>query len=213
VISSDQVKKGLRVLIVDDHPLIRIGIAATIDAQSNMEVVGEAGSASEAIRLFELLQPDLILMDLRLPDASGVTAIRKIMSIAPQAKIIVLTTYEGDEDIHQALSAGAKGYLIKGLSHGSLIQAIVRVQAGQRYLPPLVSNTLSSRTPSTVLTEREQEVLRHMFAGESNPEIASALLIRETTVKTHVSAILIKLDVDDRVQAVVEALRRGLIHL
>jgi DNA-binding NarL/FixJ family response regulator len=206
-------KRKLRILVVDDHPLTRLGIAATIDAQSDMEVVGQTGTAGDAIRLFQEHHPDLVLMDLRLPDASGVTAIRKIVLMSPDAKIIVLTTYEGDEDIHQALSAGAKGYLIKGMSHRILLQALNRVQSGQRFIPPVVSDTLSSRTPATVLTEREQEVLRHMFAGESNPEIAKLLLIRETTVKTHVSAILTKLNVEDRVQAVVEALKRGLIHL
>jgi DNA-binding NarL/FixJ family response regulator len=178
-----------------------------------MQVVGQAGTAGEAVRMFESLQPDLTLMDLRLPDGSGVEAIRTICAISPQAKIIVLTTYEGDEDIHQALDAGARGYIIKGMQHDALVKALQRVHAGQRYLPQVVSEALSSRIPGSHLSQREQEVLQLMFAGKSNREIAEELSIKEATVKSHVSVILMRLDVSDRTQAVVEGLKRGLVHL
>lgn len=203
----------IRVLIVDDHPIMRIGIAAIIDAQPGMQVIGQAGTASEAVRMFEAAQPDLTLMDLRLPDRSGVELIREIRVLSPKARIIVLTTYEGDEDIHQALEAGARGYLIKGMPHDALVKALYRVHAGQRFLPQVVTEALSSRIPGSHLSQREQEVLQLLFAGKSNREIAEALDIKEATVKSHVSVILMRLDVSDRTQAVVEGLKRGLVHL
>jgi DNA-binding NarL/FixJ family response regulator len=209
----DAGEEAIRILIVDDHPIMRVGIAAIINAQPRMQVVGQAGTAGDAIRLFESLQPDLTLMDLRLPDGSGVETIRRICAISPKAKIIVLTTYEGDEDIHQALDAGARGYIIKGMQHDALVKALQRVHAGQRYLPQVVSEALSSRIPGSHLSQREQEVLQLMFAGKSNREIAEELSIKETTVKSHVSVILMRLDVTDRTQAVVEGLKRGLVHL
>jgi DNA-binding NarL/FixJ family response regulator len=202
-----------RILIVDDHPIMRFGIAAIVNAQPDMIVVGQAGSRAEAVAAYRETQPDLVLMDLRLPDGSGVDAIRSIRGMAPSARIVVLTTYEGDEDIHQALSAGATGYLIKGMSHDALIKALHRVLAGQRFLPAMVTEALSSRTPGTHLSHRELEVQHHIFAGKSNREIADDLHIKEVTVKSHVSVILMRLNVSDRTQAVVEGLKRGLIHL
>ena len=204
---------SIRVLIVDDHPIMRVGIAAIIRAQRDMEVAGQAGTAVEAVKLFEETRPDLTLMDLRLPDRSGVEAIRSIRLLSPKARIVVLTTYEGDEDIHQALEAGARGYLIKGMPHEALIKALYRVHAGQRFLPPVVTEALSSRVPGSHLSQREQEVLQLMFRGKSNREIAEELLIKEATVKSHVSVILMRLNVSDRTQAVVEGLKRGLVHL
>jgi DNA-binding NarL/FixJ family response regulator len=152
-------------------------------------------------------------MDLRLPDQNGVAAIRQIRQRSPEAKIIVLTTYEGDEDIHQALQAGAMGYLIKGMPHEALVSALLRVYNGNRFLPPPVTHALASRGPDSELSAREREVLALMVAGRSNKEIADALNIKEATVKSHVSVILARLDVTDRTQAVVEALKRGLEHL
>jgi len=209
----DAASDPIRILIVDDHPIMRVGIAAIINAQPRMEVAGQAGTAADAVRMFSALQPDLTLMDLRLPDRSGVEAIRSIRALSPKAKIIVLTTYEGDEDIHQALDAGARGYLIKGMQHDALVKALLRVSAGQRYLPQMVTEALSSRLPGAHLSQRELEVLQLMFAGKSNREIAEQLSIKETTVKSHVSVILMRLDVSDRTQAVVEGLKRGLVHL
>jgi DNA-binding NarL/FixJ family response regulator len=206
-------KARIGVLIADDHPIMRVGIAAIIQAQSEMEVVAQAGTAAQAVELFRELRPEITLMDLRLPDASGVQAIREIRAIARDARIIVLTTYEGDEDIHQALQAGAMGYIIKGMPHDVLIRAMRRVHGGNRFLPPPVTSALLSRTPQSELSLREREVLTLIVGGKSNREIAEALHIKEATVKTHVSVILMRLDVSDRTQAVVEALRRGLEHL
>lgn len=206
-------EKLIRILIVDDHPIMRIGIAAIIQAQTQMTVVGQAGTAAEALRLFDESHPDITLMDLRLPDQNGVAAIRQIRQKSSEAKIIVLTTYEGDEDIHQALQAGAMGYLIKGMPHEALVSALLRVYNGNRFLPPPVTHALASRGPDSELSAREREVLALMVAGRSNKEIAEALSIKEATVKSHVSVILARLDVTDRTQAVVEALKRGLEHL
>jgi DNA-binding NarL/FixJ family response regulator len=211
--ASEAAGKKIRILIVDDHPIMRVGIAAILNAQADMQVVAQAGTASEAVRMFAAEKPELTLMDLRLPDKSGVEAIRAIRGIAPKAKIVVLTTYEGDEDIHQALEAGAQGYLIKGMPHDALVKALYRVQAGHRFLPPVVTEALSARIPGSHLSQRELEVLQLMFAGKSNREIADALEIKEATVKSHVSVILMRLNVSDRTQAVVEGLKRGLVHL
>jgi DNA-binding NarL/FixJ family response regulator len=205
--------KPITILIVDDHPIMRVGIHAILTAQADFEVIGQAGTAAEAVHLFTTKGPDLTLMDLRLPDKSGVDAIREIRKISPKAKIIVLTTYEGDEDIHQALAAGAQGYLIKGMPHDALVKALYRVHGGSRFIPNVVSQTLSSRVPGTHLSQREQEVLELLFAGKSNREIAKLLAIKEATVKSHVSVILLRLNVSDRTQAVVEGLKRGLVHL
>lgn len=201
------------VLIVDDHPIMRVGIAAILNGQPGFRVVGQAGTAAEAVKLFLALRPAITLMDLRLPDRNGVEAIREIRAREPQAKIVVLTTYEGDEDIHQALEAGARGYLIKGMSHNALIQALRRVHTGHRFLPQVLAEALSARIPGSHLSQREQEVLQLMFAGKSNREIARELDIKEATVKSHVSVILTRLNVQDRTQAVVEGLKRGLVHL
>ena len=205
--------KPITILIVDDHPIMRVGIHAILTAQADFQVIAQAGTAAEAVRLFAANGPDLTLMDLRLPDKSGVEAIREIRKISPKAKIIVLTTYEGDEDIHQALEAGAQGYLIKGMPHDALVKALYRVDRGSRFIPNVVSQTLSSRVPGTHLSQREQEVLELLFAGKSNRQIAKLLAIKEATVKSHVSVILLRLNVGDRTQAVVEALKRGLVHL
>jgi DNA-binding NarL/FixJ family response regulator len=211
--SADGELKKIRVLIVDDHPIMRVGVAAILAAQPDLQVVGQAGTAAEAVRLFAAERPDLTLMDLRLPDKSGVEAIRAIRAISPKARIVALTTYEGDEDIHQALEAGAQGYLIKGMPHDALVKALYRVHAGHRFLPQVVSQALSSRVPGSHLSQREQEVLQLLFAGKSNREIAEELAIKEATVKSHVSVILMRLNVSDRTQAVVEGLKRGLVHL
>ena len=210
---ADGELKQIRILIVDDHPIMRVGIAAILNAQPDMQVVAQAGTAAEAVRMFAAEKPELTLMDLRLPDKSGVEAIRAIRAMSPMARIVVLTTYEGDEDIHQALEAGAQGYLIKGMPHDALVKALYRVNAGHRFLPRVVSEALSSRGPGSHLSLREQEVLQLMFAGKSNRKIAEELAIKEATVKSHVSVILMRLNVSDRTQAVVEGLKRGLVHL
>jgi two-component system, NarL family, response regulator len=203
----------IKILIVDDHPVVRIGIAAIIDTCPGMTTVAQSSTAEEAIKLFDLQLPDITLMDLRLPGMSGVEAIRRIRIRHPEARIIVLTTYEGDEDIHQALEAGARGYLIKGMSREMLIQAITRVHGGSNFLPPTVTRALELRSRDSDLSARERQVLFLIVSGKSNKEIGTALGITEATVKCHVTEILYHLQVSDRTQAVVTALRRGLIHL
>lgn len=200
------------VLIVDDHPIMRLGIA-TIITNGGMKVLGQAGTGVEAVRMHRQLVPDLTLMDLRLPDVSGVEAIRQIRAHAPTAKIIVLTTYEGDEDIRQALDAGASGYVVKGMSHDVLLKALYQVSGGARFLPPALIETLHAPGPGSHLSEREREVLQLVLNGKGNREIAEHLLIKEATVKSHISGILMRLNVSDRTQAVVEGLKRGLVHL
>jgi two-component system, NarL family, response regulator len=203
----------IRIMLVDDHPIVRIGLAALIGTLPGMETVAQAGGGREAIALHMQHKPDVTLMDLRLPDLSGVEVIQSIRSVSPEARFIVLTTYEGDEDIHQALQAGARGYIIKGLPHDLLADAIKRVHAGGRYLPQVVKETLANRTPSSDLSLREREILQRIAQGKSNREIATELDLAEITVKCRVSAILERLDVHDRTEAVVTALQRGLLHL
>ena len=203
----------INVLICDDHPIMQIGIAAIIRSQPDMQVIAQAGTAEEAIRMFQKHHPDITLMDLRFPDTSGAEAIRAIRHSAPAARVIVLTTYEGDEDIHQALEAGAMGYLIKGMPHEVLADAIRKVHAGRRFLPRPITLALASRMPDGELSAREKQVLSLLVKGKSNHEIAEELDIKEATVKSHVSAILMRLNVTDRTQAVVTALQRGLAHL
>ena len=203
----------IRVLIVDDHPIMRVGITALIASSKEMETVAQAGSGEEAIALHALHLPDITLMDLRLPGISGVETIRRIRSQSPKARFIVLTTYAGDEDIFQAMEAGATGYLVKGMPQEMLVNAVKRVHAGGRYLPPTMSQALASRMPDSSLSNREREVLGLMATGKSNREIANNLGITEATVKCHVSVILGRLNASDRTQAVVIALQRGLIHL
>jgi len=203
----------MKVMIVDDHPLMLVGIASIVNARPDMTLVAQAGTGEEAISLFSKHKPDVTLMDLRLPGISGVDAIRSIRLIYPKARFVVLTTYEGDADIHRALEAGAQGYVIKGMPYQTLVEALQRVHKGGRFLPPPVARALASRMPDSDLSAREQEVLSFLASGKSNKEIASQLGITEATVKCHVSAILLRLNVNDRTEAVVTALQRGLVHL
>ena len=205
--------RKIRILIVDDHPLMRVGVAAIIDGRPNMQTIAQASTGEEAVALYEQHLPDITLMDLRLPGMSGVEAIRTIRRRHPQARFVVLTTYEGDEDIHQALEAGTQGYIIKGMPYESLIQALERVHAGGRFLPPPVKRALASRTPDSELSHRERQVLQLLATGNSNRSIGELLGITEATVKSHVSTILMRMNAGDRTQAVVSALQRGLVHL
>jgi len=205
--------RRIRVLVVDDHPIVRVGIAAIINARPDMITVAQTGTAEESIQLFEEHRPDITLMDLRLPGMSGVDAIRAIRVRHPNACFVVLTTYEGDEDIYQAMEAGARAYVIKGMPHEALTDALRRVHAGGRFLPPPVSRALASRTPDSDLSSREREVLSLLAHGRTNKEIAAELGITVATVKCHVSVILMRLQATDRTQAVVTALQRGLVHL
>jgi DNA-binding NarL/FixJ family response regulator len=192
---------------------MRLGLAAIINAQPDMKICAQAASGEDAVRLFREHHPDVTLMDLRLPGMSGLQALKTIRRESPAAKCVVLTTYEGDEDIHQALAAGAAGYIIKAMSHDTLVEALRRVHAGSRFLPSSVAESLASRTPNSDLSPREREVLSLMAQGKSNKDIGISLHITEATVKSHVSVILERLEVTDRTQAVIVALQRGLEHL
>jgi DNA-binding NarL/FixJ family response regulator len=212
-VNADKVGEKIKVMVVDDHPLMRVGVASIVNARADMTVVAQAGTGEEAVTLFFKHKPDVTLMDLRLPGMSGVDSIRSIRETHPRARFVVLTTYEGDADIHRALEAGAQGYVIKGMPYQTLVEALQRVHTGGRFLPPPVARALASRMPDSELSAREQEVLTLLASGKSNKDIASTLGITEATVKCHVSAILLRLNVSDRTEAVVTALHRGLIHL
>ena len=203
----------IRVILVDDHPVVRFGLAAIIGLQPDMAVVAEAGSGEEACVICARRAADVVLMDLRLPGLSGVEAIRAIRKSCPKLRFIVLTTYDGDEDIHKALEAGAQAYLLKGMSHNELVNAIRTVHSGLKYIPASVSKSLAERPPHSELSAREMEVLELIVKGRSNREIGEALGISEATVKWHVNIILSRLNVSDRTQATVAALQRGIVHL
>ncbi|MCC5632901.1 response regulator [Nostoc sphaeroides] len=203
----------IRVLLVDDHAIVRQGLAAMIENEPDMTVVGQAGNGQEAIACYRQLQPDITLMDLRMPHMSGVDATIAICAEFTNARIIVLTTYDGDEDIYRALRAGAKGYLLKDAEPEALLNAIHIVHSGQQYIPSEVAAKLVQRMNNPELSDREREVIHLMVDGLSNHDIGVALNITESTVKFHVNRILSKLGVSDRTQAVVTALKRGLAKL
>jgi len=203
----------VRVLIVDDHAIVRQGLAAMIENEPDMTVVGQAGNGQDAIDRYRPLQPDVTLMDLRMPQMNGVEATIAICAEFAPARIIVLTTYDGDEDIYRALRAGAKGYLLKDAEPDALLNAIHIVHSGQQYIPPEVGAKLVQRMNNPELSDREREVIHLMVDGLSNHEIGVALNITESTVKFHINRILSKLGVSDRTQAVVTALKRGLAKL
>lgn len=203
----------IRVLIVDDHAIVQQGLAAIIKEESDMTVIGQAKDGIEAIMLFRQEQPDVTLMDLRMPQMGGVEAITAICGEFNTARIIVLTTYDGDEDIYQGLRAGAKGYLLKDSKPNELRTAIRTVHDGQQYIPPNVGAKLVQRMTNPELTDRELEVLQLVAQGMSNLEISSALSITESTVKSNINRILSKLGAKDRTQATIIALKRGIATL
>jgi DNA-binding NarL/FixJ family response regulator len=203
----------IRVLCVDDHPVVREGIAAIISLQPDMTMAGTAATGKEAIERFVALRPDVSLVDLRLPDMSGFDVIRAIRQKDPNARIVVLSSHEGDVDIQRALEAGAQGYVAKGIVRDELLDIIRGVHAGKRRLPAAVAQTLAEHMADDPISPRELEVLSLMAAGKRNKEIASDLSIAEDTVKMHVRNILSKLQVSDRTEAVTIALRRGIIQL
>jgi DNA-binding NarL/FixJ family response regulator len=203
----------IRIMVVDDHPVVREGFAGMIATEPDMSVVAEARNAEEAQRLFREHHPDVTLMDLRMPGMNGIDAIRAIRREYPQSRFIVLTTYDGDEDIYRALEAGAQAYLLKDMLCDEILAAIRAVHAGQRRIPAEVGTRLAERMSGLELSGREQQVLELVVKGKSNKEIAGELDITEATVKGHLSNILSKLGVTDRTQAAITALRRGLVHL
>jgi two-component system, NarL family, response regulator len=203
----------LRILVVDDHPVVRQGLVALIDHQPDMGVVAEADTGRVAVEQFQAQQPDVVLMDLRLPELDGVDAIAQIRAGAPHARIIVLTTYDADEDIYRGLRAGAMGYLLKDAPPAELLAAIRAVAAGQKRIPPEVAAKLAERMTAPELTPRELDVLRLLVTGQSNKEIGTALAIAEGTVRAHLNSIFQKLDAQDRTHAATIAIRRGLVRL
>ena len=203
----------IRILITDDHFVVRMGLTAVINTQPDMVVVAEAVNGRQAIESFRQHRPDVTLMDLRMPEMGGIEAITAIRKEFADSRFIVLTTYDGDEDIYRALQAGARSYLLKDMLRDTLVDAIRAVHAGQRRIPPEVANRLAERMDRTELTPRELEVLRLIVEGKSNKEIAAELSVAEGTVKIHVNNILSKMGVSDRTQAATFALQRGIIHI
>lgn len=201
------------VLVVDDHALLRTGVANIINQEPDLRVVAEAANGREAVDAYLAHRPDVTLMDLRMPVMEGVEAVRQIRAHDPQAKVVVLTTYDADEDIARALEAGAKAYILKDISASALVACIHDVLAGKTYLAPAAAAKLAERVTQVQLTPRELAVLRHMADGRSNKEIASALAISERTVKTHLGHLFEKLGVTSRTEAIRVATRRGLVRL
>ena len=203
----------IRVLSIDDHPLVREGLAALINAQTDMCVVGQGSTGREAIKLFGELHPDVTLMDLRLPDLSGIDAMITILSNSPQARVIMVTSSEGDVEMERALAGGAKGYILKSMPPREVLEAIRKVHAGKKAIPPEIAAHLADHMSDEALSAREIEVLQQVAEGNRNRDIADRLFISEGTVKVHLQHIMDKLGASDRTQAITIAVRRGIIHL
>ena len=203
----------IRVFSVDDHPMLREGVAAIINNQPDMQMVAQAATGGEAIQMFREHQPDVTLMDLRLPDMSGIEAMIAIRAEFPDARIIMLTTFEGDVDIRRSLEAGARGYMLKNMPPKDMVEIIRQVHAGKKRIPAEVAAHLAEYLGDDRLTEREIDVLRHVASGNRNRDIANRLFISEETVKVHIKHIMEKLGAGDRTQAVAIAVRRGIIQL
>ncbi|TYQ27737.1 response regulator transcription factor [Pseudanabaena sp. UWO311] len=201
----------IRIMVADDHPIVRSGLVLMIDYTPNMETVAEANNGVEAVALFRQYRPDVTLMDLRMPEMSGADAIAAIHQEFTEAKIIVLTTYDGDEDIYKGLKAGAKGYIFKNAPVDEIIRAIKTVYEGKKYIPPEVGEKLSERLNRPQLSNRELDVLKLVAQGKTNQQIATELYISESTVKYHINGVLSKLGVSDRTQATLVAIKRGIV--
>ena len=203
----------IRVLSIDDHPVIRQGIGAMINSQPDMSLVAEAAAGAEGIRKFREHKPDITLLDLRLPDLSGIDVMIAIRAEFPEARIVVLTTFEGDVEVQRALTAGARGYLLKNMPPAELLDVIRQVHLGKKRIPAQVAEKLAEHMGDELLTDRETEILSHVAGGNRNRDIADLLFISEETVKVHLKHIMEKLGASDRTQAVAIALRRGIIQL
>jgi len=203
----------IQILVVDDHPLVCQGLSSLIAGQEDMQVVGEACTGYDAVEMYRRRRPDLVVMDLRMPEMDGLDALRTIHAEAPDARILVLSAFDTDEDIYRCMQAGAKAFLLKSAPNTDLLRAIREVYAGQTHLPPEVASKLALRLTARELTMREMEVLHLLAMGKNNKEIGMELYIAEGTVKAHVNSILAKLEASDRTQAVMKALKRGLVPL
>ncbi len=206
-------KKKIRVILADDHPVVRDGLAAMVNQQADMEVVAEAGDGDEAITLYEQHHPDVMVLDLRMPKRDGVAVVQRVLEINPKARLLIMTTYDGDEDIFQCLSQGAKGYLLKDAPRQEILSAIRAVSEDRPYTSSSVAAKALQRMAKPSLTQRELDVLELVAQGRSNKDIARRLSITEGTAKTHVKSILTKLDAISRTEAVAVAHKRGLIRL
>jgi DNA-binding NarL/FixJ family response regulator len=206
-------KNPIRLLVVDDHFFVRMGLSGSLNSEHDMTVVAEADNGRQAIEKFRQHRPDVVIMDGRLPGMSGAETVQALRREFPEARVLMLSIDEAEEDVYRAIQAGAAGYLAKAVQLRELLQAVRAVHAGERYLPPSISARLASRVTHDPLSARELEVLHLIVAGRSNKEIGAQLNIAETTVKLHVRSLLAKLGVSDRTQATTEALRRGLVHL
>ena len=206
-------KNRIRVLLVDDHVVVRMGLRSMIESEPDMTVVGEASNGLEAVEKYREARAELVLMDLRMPRMGGVETTAAIRKQDPAARILVLTTYDGDENIYRALQAGALGYLLKDMPREDFVAAVHKVANGEYYIPQQVAARLAQRLPAEDLSQREMEVLKLIVAGRSNKEIADNLRLSESTVKNHVNGLLAKLHVQDRTQAVTTALKRGIVTL
>jgi DNA-binding NarL/FixJ family response regulator len=206
-------QKGIRVMLVDDHPAFRKGMAALIESEPDLRVVAQTGDGREAIRIYREIEPDVVLMDLRLPGMGGVEAIMAIRKESPDARVIVLTTFDTDEDIYRAIQSGAKSFLLKDTPDDELSATIRAVHAGRQVLPPKVADRLAVRQQRADMSEREMEVLQLLIKGRSNKEISSSLFVSEDTVKAHLKHLFGKLGVHDRTEAAISAIRHGIVHL
>ena len=203
----------IRILLADDHPSLRDGLASILHAQPDLLVVAEAGSGREAVEKFKITTPDVLIVDLRMPDGDGIQTIKELVAIDPAVKTLVLTTYDNEEDVFSALEAGARGYILKDTTREEIIEAVRQIHAGNRYLPSAIASRLADRMIRPSLTPRELDVLRLVSRGRTNKEIAVAMFISEETVKSHVKGLFQKLGVHDRAEAVGIALQRGLLRL
>ncbi len=206
-------KRKIRVLIVDDHAMMRLGLAEAIAGERDMTLVAEAGNGAQALDAYRQHRPDIVTMDFQMPGEDGAQTITRLRAEFPDARIVVLSVFEGEEDISRAVQAGASGYVLKSAEVEDILEAIRHVIAGDTYFPPAIAAKLAARSARHTLTPREHQVLRHIVAGLSNKEIAPALHMSEATVKLHISNTLAKLGVADRTQAAIVAVQRGLIHL
>jgi two-component system NarL family response regulator len=203
----------IRVMVIEDHVMVREGIVALLQMQKEFQVVGEAGDGETAIQIYRQHRPDVALVDLRLPKKDGVGVIQRLRSEFPAGRFLVLTTYDSEDNVLRAMQAGAHGYLLKGANRTTLTDAILRVHAGFRYIPPDIADRVLPRPPQEALSEREVEVLNAIATGMNNKEIGESLGIAESTVKGHVNHVFAKLGVTDRTKALVVAVKRGLIHI